>query len=63
MFFLWGKLSVVYRWFTKFSSGKESVKDDADVGRSKSDVKECSTNKTYLPLKMQVIYPGDRSEA
>ena len=37
--------STVYWWFTKFSSGHESVKDALYSGRHKSTVTECNINK------------------
>lgn len=37
--------ATVYRWFKKFSSGQESVKDAPYSGRPKSAVTQCNVNK------------------
>ena len=38
------QMSTVYRWFTKFSSGQESVKDVPYLGRLKSTVTKSNIN-------------------
>ena len=43
--------STVYRWFTKFSSSQESVKDAPYLGRPKSAITKSNINKIKSIIK------------
>ena len=48
--------STVYRWFTKFSSGQESVKDAPYSGRPRSAVTQCNINKIKSIIKKRYVF-------
>ena len=46
--------STVYRWFTKFSSGQESVKDAPYLGRPRSAITKSNINKIKIEGKAMI---------